>query len=433
MTDPVYRERDFRLFLIVRIVSTLAVMIQSVAVGWQVYDMVRTPLALAWVGLAEFVPMFLLTLPAGAVVDHTDQRKVLSVAFFIQALAAALLLGLSCEHVRAAWLFYAVIGLFGVARGFYGPAAQSLLAFLVPQERLPKAIAFSSSAYQVAVIAGPALGGILYAFGPVPTYGTCLVAFCLAGVATATYGGRRNEPNSQGQLGPVGRVREGLAFVFSRPIVLGAISLDLFAVLLGAQPRCCRYSRATSCMWGRWDWAPCAARRRSGPTCMALLLTRHSAPRNTGQRMFAAVALFGVATIVFGLSRSMYLSLGALIVLGAADQISVFVRSSLIQLATPDAMRGRVSAVNMLFIGASNELGEFESGVTAALLGTVRAVVLGGVGTLVVAGLWMRLFPALRKVDRLDSVLPQKLIRPAQSVSRVTVPRVAAGRGTGSM
>src|SRR5580658_6861566 len=190
LADPVYRERDFRLFLAVRIVSTLAVMIQSVAVGWQIYDMERTPLALAWVGLAEFVPMFLLTLPAGAVVDHTDQRKVLSLAFGIQALAAALLLGLSVAHVRIAWPFYAVIAVFGVARGFYGPAAQSLLAFLVPQERLPKSIALSASAYQASVIAGPALGGFIYALGPVPTYGTCLVAFCVAGLTAATYGGR---------------------------------------------------------------------------------------------------------------------------------------------------------------------------------------------------------------------------------------------------
>src|SRR5580698_10390091 len=191
LSDPVYRERDFRLFLIVRIVSTLAVMIQSVAVGWQVYDMVRTPLALAWVGLAEFVPMFLLTLPAGAVVDHTDQRKVLSVAFFVQGVSAALLMALSLAHLHSAWPFYAVIAVFGIARGFYGPAAQSLLAFLVPQERLARSIALSGSAYQAAVIAGPALGGIIYALGPIPTYGTCLVAFCVAGVAAATYGGRR--------------------------------------------------------------------------------------------------------------------------------------------------------------------------------------------------------------------------------------------------
>src|SRR5580692_9354878 len=194
LSDPVYRDRDFRLFLGVRVLSTLAVMIQSVAVGWQVYDMERTPLALAWVGLAEFVPMFLLTLPAGAVVDHTDQRKVLSLAFFIQAASAGLLLGLSLAHVRSAWPFYAVIAVFGVARAFYGPSAQSLLAFLVPPERLPRAIALSSSAYQAAVIAGPALAGFIYALGPPLTYGICLVAYCVAGVAAAAYGGRRNQP-----------------------------------------------------------------------------------------------------------------------------------------------------------------------------------------------------------------------------------------------
>jgi MFS family permease len=407
LTEPVYRERDFRLFLAVRIVSTLAVMIQSVAVGWQIYDMERTPLALAWVGLAEFVPMFLLTLPAGAVVDHTDQRKVLSVAFFVQALSASLLLALSVAQVHSAWPFYAVIAVFGIARGFYGPAAQSLLAFLVPQQRLPKSIALSASAYQVAVIAGPALGGLIYAWGPAQTYGTCLVAFCISGVAAATYGGRRNKPQEQGQLGPVARVREGLSFVFSRPVVLGAISLDLFAVLLGGATALLPVFARDLLHVGPMGLGALRSAPAIGATCVALVLARKPIARDTGKRMFAAVAVFGVATIVFGLSRNMYLSMGALIILGAADQVSVFVRSALIQLATPDAMRGRVSAVNMLFIGASNELGEFESGVTAALLGTVPAVVLGGLGTLLVVGLWMRLFPALRTVDRLDSVVPR--------------------------
>jgi MFS family permease len=407
LADPVYRERDFRLFLSVRIVATLAVMIQSVAVGWQVYDLERTPLALAWVGLAEFVPMFLLTLPAGALVDHTDQRKVLALAFFVQAVSAALLLTLSVAQVRSAWAYYAVIAVFGVARGFYGPAAQSLLAFLVPQERLPRAIALSASVYQVAVIAGPALGGFLYAVGPVPTYGTCLVAYCVAGVAAATYGGRRNLPRAEGQLTPVARVREGLAFVFSRPVVLGAISLDLFAVLLGGATALLPVFARDILFTGPVGLGALRSASAVGATIVALVLARKPMAHDVGRRMFAAVAVFGMATIVFGLSRNMYLSMGALIVLGAADQVSVFVRSSLIQLATPDAMRGRVSAVNMLFIGASNELGEFESGTTAALLGTVPAVVLGGIGTLIVVGLWMRFFPALRSVDRLESVIPR--------------------------
>ena len=407
MSDPVYRERDFRLFRSVRIVSTLAVMIQSVAVGWQVYDMVRTPLSLAWVGLAEFVPMFLLTLPAGALIDHTDQRKVLSVAFFIQAAAAGLLLALSSAHLRVAWPFYAVMAVFGCARGFYGPAAQSLLAFLVPPERLVKSIAWSSSAYQAAVIVGPAAGGFIYTLGPVPTYATCLVAFCVAGVATATFAGRRNQPPGQGAPGPVARVREGLRFVVSRQVVLGAISLDLFAVLLGGATALLPIFARDMLLVGPAGRGPPPPPPALGATTVALLLARTPMTRDTGPRMFAAVAVFGVATIVFGLSRNFLLSMGALIVLGAADQVSVFVRSSLIQLATPDVMRGRVSAVNMLFIGASNELGEFESGVSAALLGTVPAVVLGGLGTLLVVGLWMRFFPALRTVDRLDSVIPR--------------------------
>jgi hypothetical protein len=233
------------------------------------------------------------------------------------------------------------------------------------------------------------------------------VAFCLAGLATATYGGRRNEPQTATQQGPVARVREGLAFVFSRPVVLGAISLDLFAVLLGGATALLPVFARDILHTGPAGLGALRSASAIGATCTALLLARHPLTRHTGRRMFAAVALFGVATIVFGLSRNMYLSMGALVFLGVGDQISVFVRSSLIQLATPDAMRGRVSAVNMLFIGASNELGEFESGIAATLLGTVPAVVLGGIGTLIVVGLWMRLFPALRTVDRLDSVLPQ--------------------------
>jgi len=406
LSEAVYRERDFRLFIAVRVVSTLAVMIQSVAVGWQVYDMERTPLALAWVGLAEFVPMFLLTLPAGAVVDHTDQRKVLAAAFVIQAVSAALLLALSVAQVRSAWAFYGVIAVFGIARGFYGPSAQSLLAFLVPPERLPRYIALNSSAYQAAVIAGPAVGGLIYALGPLVTYGTCLVAFCIAAVATLTYGGRRNQPRTGDQPGPVERVREGLAFVFSRPVVLGAISLDLFAVLLGGAVALLPIFARDILHVGPQGLGVLRSATAVGATCTALLLARYPMKHDSGRKMFAAVALFGIATIVFGLSRNMYLSMGALIVLGVADQISVFVRSSLIQLATPDAMRGRVSAVNMLFIGASNELGEFESGITASWFGTVPAVVLGGIGTLIVVAVWMRLFPALRTVDRLDSVLP---------------------------
>jgi hypothetical protein len=352
--------------------------------------------------------MFLLTLPAGALIDHTDQRKILSLAFFVQAVSAALLLTLSVAQVRSAWPFYAVIAVFGVARGFYAPAAQSLLAFLVPPEQLPKSIALSASAYQVAVIAGPALGGFLYAVGPVPTYGTCLVAFCVAGVAAATYGGRRNQARAEGQLTAIARVREGLAFVFSRPVVLGAISLDLFAVLLGGATALLPVFARDILHTGPVGLGALRSASAVGATIVALVLARKPMARDVGRRMFAAVAVFGIATIVFGLSRNMYLSMGALIVLGAADQVSVFVRSSLIQLATPDAMRGRVSAVNMLFIGASNELGEFESGTTAALLGTVPAVVLGGLGTLIVVGLWMRFFPALRNVDRLESVVPER-------------------------
>ena len=406
MTDTVYRQRDFTLFLALRVFSTLAMMIQSVAVGWQVYDLVRSPLALGWVGLAEFVPMFLLTLPAGALVDRSDQRRVLAYTYVTQALTAVLLAGLTLAHVRVAWPFYGVVALFGCARGFYGPAGQSLLPFLVPVERLPRAIATSASLFQASVIVGPALGGLAYALGPQWAYGLCALSYAAAAAIAASLGGRRRPPLTHADGGPgrVEQVKEGLRYVRSRPVVLGAISLDLFAVLLGGAaallPVFARDILHTSPM----GLGMLRSAQGVGATCMALLLLWRPIRRHTGLKMFAAVALFGVMTIVFGLSHSFWLSFGALVMLGVTDQISVFIRASLVQLATPDAMRGRVSAVNMLFIGASNELGEFESGVTASWWGTVPAVIIGGLGTLAVVAIWMRVFRELRQVDRLESV-----------------------------
>lgn len=408
MTETVYRQRDFTLFLVLRVFSTLAMMIQSVAVGWQVYDLVRSPLALGWVGLAEFVPMFLLTLPAGALVDRSDQRRVLAYAYVIQALTAVLLAGLTLLHVRAAWPFYVVVGLFGCARGFYGPAAQSLLPFLVPPERLPRAIATNASLFQAAVIVGPALGGLAYGLGPQWAYGLCALSYGAAAVIAAGLGGRRRPPLQDEGPGQVEQVKEGLRYVRSRPVVLGAISLDLFAVLLGGAAALLPVFARDILHAGPLGLGVLRSAQAVGATLVALLLLWRPIRRHTGLTMFGAVAVFGVATIVFGLSRNFWLSLGALAVLGVTDQISVFIRANLIQLATPDAMRGRVSAVNMLFIGASNELGEFESGVTASWWGTVPAVVIGGLGTLAVVVIWMRVFRELRQVDRLESVqVPQ--------------------------
>ena len=406
MNEPqtTYRRRDFISFAISRFVSTAAMQVQSVAIGWQIYDMEHTPLALGLVGLCQFVPMFLLTLPAGEMSDRFDQRRVLSIAFVVQSLCGGLFLALSAFHVRSALPFYAVLVLFGAGRGFSGPAGQSLLAFLVPPERLPRSIALNSTVFLVAVIAGPALGGVLYAFGARATYGICVAGFLVAAALTAGLGGRRARRHAVAELSRYERVKEGVRFVRQRPVILGAISLDLFAVLLGGATALLPVFARDILSAGPEGLGLLRSAPAFGAAVVALGLARRPMDRRIGVKMFAAVGVFGLATIVFGLSRDFTLSLVALAVLGASDMISVFVRQSLINFATPDEMRGRVGAVTSLFIGASNELGEFESGITAALFGTVAAVILGGIGTLGVVALWMRLFPPLRTVDRLRDV-----------------------------
>jgi MFS family permease len=404
--QAVYRNRDFGFFISSRFLSTVAMQVQSVAIGWQIYDIERTPLALGLVGLCQFAPMFLLTLPAGEIADRFDQRRVLAIAQVVQAICSGLFLLFSLLAPRNAIPFYAVLVLFGAARGFAGPSGQSLLAFLVPPERLAKSIALSSSAFTVAVIAGPALGGFLFATGPVATYGVCLLASLASAALTTTLRGRQLDRSSIPDATRLERVKEGVRFVWNRPIVLGAISLDLFAVLLGGAVALLPVFARDILHVGPMGLGVLRSAPAAGAALTAFTLSRWPVSRRSGTRMFAAVAVFGMATIAFGLSRNFYLSLAALFVTGASDMISVYVRSSLINFATPDPMRGRVGAVSMLFIGASNELGEFESGITAAWFGTIPAVVLGGIGTLGVVAIWMWLFPPLRKVDRLTDVAP---------------------------
>jgi MFS family permease len=403
-SPPDYSNRDVRLFVGSRFLSTCSMQIQSVAIGWQIYDMEQTPWALGLVGLCQFAPMFLLTLPAGDISDRYDQRRVNAWACRVLSLCSLIFVALSLFKVDVAWPYYAVLVLFGAGRGFSAPSGSSLLPFLVPPERLPRAMAFNSSVFTTAVIAGPALGGFLYAFGaPAIVYFLCFVGFQSAGFIVARLGGRRFTPEKS-LASRTERVAEGVRFVRNRPVILGAISLDLFAVLLGGATALLPIFARDILHVGPWGLGLLRSAPAVGACLTAIVLTRWPLRRHIGNTMFAAVALFGLATIVFGLSTNFALSLFSLFVLGATDMISVNVRGSLVQLSTPDAMRGRVSAVSMLFIGASNELGEFESGGTAALLGTVPAVVLGGIGTLAVVGIWMKLFPALRKVDSFDDL-----------------------------
>lgn len=397
--DSLLAQRDFVRFWCARIGATLAYQMLSVGVGWQMYALTGRALDLGLVGLAQFLPSFLLVLVVGHVADRFDRRRTLQASVIVQALAT---LGLALGSYTGGMDergIYALVVVVGAARAFQQPAMQALLPVLVPRHLLSRAIAASSSASQAAFIAGPALGGVVYVAGPSAVYGTA-TALLLA-TASAVAGIRlREAPGVSGKV-TLESVFAGIRFIRSRPAVLGAISLDLFAVLLGGATALLPIYARDILRSGPWALGVLRASSALGALAMALWLVRYPIRRHVGRTMFAAVAVFGAATVVFGVSRSFALSVVALATLGAADMISVVVRQSLVQMQTPDHMRGRVSAVNALFIGTSNQLGEFESGVTAAWFGVVASVVIGGVGTLAVVALWMRMFPELARIDRL--------------------------------
>ncbi|MEX0840526.1 MAG: MFS transporter [Parvibaculum sp.] len=403
-----FRLRDFRFYISGRFLGTLAMMIQSVAVGWQVYDMTESPMALGLVGLAQFLPMVLITLPAGDIADRIDRRLIVAASAVLEAVAAGWLIALSLLGTSDVMWFYAALALFGTARAFMAPASRSFVPLIVTGRQMPRAIAVSSSSFQIAVITGPALGGFLYVLGPVVAYGTALVFFLV--VAIAFLGMKvRPAPLPQGPaVTAIHRLTAGIAFMRRSPIVLGAISLDLFAVLLGGAAALLPIYARDILEVGPAGLGVMRAMPAVGAIVVSLLLIWRPIRARTGHMMFGCVAIFGIATIVFGLSRDFGLTLAALAVMGAGDMVSVNIRSTLIPLATPQPMLGRVTAVEMLFIGASNELGEFRAGVSAALFGTVPAVLIGGIGTLGVVGLWMWLFPDLRKVDKFEDVKPKE-------------------------
>jgi MFS family permease len=396
------RNPAFRWYLVARLFGMIGFQMQGVAVGWQVYGLTHKPLDLGYVGLAQFVPSLLLSLIAGDVADRFERRRLLMLCYGILAACTgglALIARTPSPHVE--WI-YLVLVLVGIGRAFAGPAAQALVPNLVPSEQFPNAVAWSSSIWHVAVVAGPAVGGLVYAASSSAT--VYLVAAVLQLVALAAIGVLpipRVLPKSEG--GSWRRLLAGLEFVWRKKIILGAISLDMFAVLLGGAVALLPVYAKDILHTGPTGLGLLRSAPAAGATVMSLLLAFRPLERRTGYVMFAGVFVFGLATVVFGLSRNFWLSAVALVVLGAADMISVFVRSNLVQLATPDGMRGRVSAVNLAFIGVSNELGEFESGAVAAWLGAVGSVVLGGIGSCAVVALWIALFPALRRVDKLDA------------------------------
>jgi MFS family permease len=393
------RHKPFAFFWFARGFTSIAFQIQGVAVGWQVYALTGSPFYLGLVGLAQFLPMFLLTLAVGHVADRYDRRLIVRLCQIVEGLAAAALAFGSLSGWQSKESILAVVFIAGAARAFEAPTIHALVPGLVPPQLLPRAVAWSASAHQTATILGPALGGLLYTAGPTAAYATASILFLTASSLVALIRIERTPPNRE----PVSlqSLFAGIVFIRNQPVILGAISLDLFAVLLGGATALLPVYARDILVAGPWGLGLLRSAPAVGALAMSIFLARHMVEHRIGWIMFGAVVIFGVATIVFAVSTSFVLSLGVLVVLGAADVISVVIRSSLVQIKTPDEMRGRVSAVNSMFIGTSNQLGEFESGLTAALFGVVPAVLIGGVGTLIVVIIWMRLFPQLVRIDSL--------------------------------
>lgn len=397
--SPVFGHPDLRRYLSARFVSSVATQVQTVAVGWQIFSATGDPFDLGLVALSQFLPFIVLVLPAGHVADRYDRRRVQLLTYALLAACASALLALSLARIDDPRPVFGVMVLFGIARAFSMPTGQALLPNLAPPGLFPRAVAVNSSLLQVATIAGPALGGALVVFGVAVAYGLSLVLLVIgvALVAGLRAGGRddvEREPVSWTAL------LSGVTFVRSRPIVLGSISLDLFAVLFGGATALLPIYAGEILDVGPIGLGVMRAAPAVGAGILAGVVAVRPIRSHVGRWMFGGVAAFGVSTVAFGLSTSFVLSVAALVAMGAGDMVSVYIRHLLVQLETPDAIRGRVSAVNAVFIGASNELGEFESGITAAWWGIVPAVVVGGLATLAVTATWMVLFPVLRRLDR---------------------------------
>ncbi|MGA9420904.1 MAG: MFS transporter, partial [Rhodanobacteraceae bacterium] len=373
----------------------------SVAVGWQIYALTGRAFDLGLVGLVQFVPSLLLALPGGHVADQFNRRRVVVSCQLLEWIAIALLaigsaLGwLSEVHILV------LIFLIGVAKAVEFPTRVSMVPGLVPERMLPRAMAMNASAGQIAMIAGPAVGGFLYVAGPDAVYGIAAALYVVSLVLMSRL--RYDHVPPRREPATLKTVFAGVAFIRARPVVLGVISLDLFAVLLGGATALLPIFARDILHTGPWGLGLLRAAPAVGALAMSVWLARHMMQRHVGSIMFASVAAFGVATLIFALSHVLWLSLAALFALGAFDMVSMVIRGALVQLETPDEVRGRVSAVNSIFINTSNQLGEFESGMLAAWVGAVGATLIGGVGTLLVVGLWMLMFPTLRRRQRLES------------------------------
>lgn len=402
----IFRHRNFAYFCASRFLSNLAVQAQAVTIGWQVYAVARetrsipeSAFLVGMVGLVQFLPLFALTLVAGAVADRHDRRRValLCITGDVAIVCGMALLSLQPDPPLIA--LFALAGGFGVVRAFLGPSVSALGPMLVPRDELPRAIAWNMLAFQTGSILGPLVGGVLIAISPATAYGGAGLAYLATGLLLFLISHDTRPEIQPGSR--LAQIRDGLAYVWNNRIVLGAISLDLFAVILGGATALLPVFARDVLHIGPGGFGILRAGPAIGAVLVAVALSRWQIQRRAGLWMFGGVAVFGLATIVFALSRWWPLSVIALAALGAGDMVSVYVRQSLIQIATPDHMRGRVSAVAYLFIGASNELGEFETGIVARILGPVGAALFGGIGSLAVTGTWAWLFPSLRKADRL--------------------------------
>lgn len=421
MTSPLtflFRNRDFGLYFGAMFLVNVAVQIQAVTIGWQIYDLARetrsikeSAFLVGMVGLVQFLPLFVLTLYAGSLADRISRRTIVLVSLVIEAVCAAALVAVSLEESPQFTHIFAIAAVFGAARAFLSPASTALVPMLVPRSDMPQAISLKSLNWQGAVIIGPWIGGMLCAVSTAISYGVTSALYVI-GIAIILLMRANTTPERQ-PGSALTQIREGLVYVWHNKIIFGAMSLDLFAVLLGGVTALLPAFAADVLHVGPSGFGILRSGPALGAAAMAVALTLWPLKRRAGVRMFWAVAAFGLATLVFALSRNMALSIAALAALGAADMISVYVRQTLVQIVTPDHMRGRVSSVSGLFISGSNELGEFESGVAARLLGPVGAAVFGGIGTIIVTGLWAKWFPALRLADRLDAAPPDvEVVRP---------------------
>jgi MFS family permease len=392
--------RSFLFYLGARSFSEYSYQIATVAVGWQIYELTGSAFNLGMVGLVQFIPSALLVFAAGHAADRYDRKRVAQICQLTDGLISAVL----AWGTFAGWLtvpeIFAALAMLGVTAAFESPASSAMLTAVAPEGLLQKATALSSGVFQLAAISGPALGGLAYAIAPGAPYAVMAMFSLLAGTLNGMI--RLQGPLMAKDPPTFAALFAGVRFVRANPAILGTISLDLFAVLLGGATALLPIYARDILQTGPWGLGVLRAAPAVGALLMTTVLARHAISRQVGMRMFHAVMVFGVATVVFALSHVIWLSIVALAIMGAADMVSVVIRFSLVQLATPDEMRGRVGAVNYLFINASNQLGQFESGITAALFGAMPAAVLGGVGTVAVALLWMKLFPALRDVERLE-------------------------------